>query len=153
MIARTWRGSVRAEDAESYVNYLEQTGFTGLAGTDGNLAVLGLRRMEDERAEFIVMSLWRSAEAIRGFAGERPERAVFYPEDERFLVEKDEHVGHFEVIHLNARALRGVKRGGVRGLLRRLAAWWRGDGLSVAMQRSAGRRRRQDPGWRMIGIR
>jgi hypothetical protein len=38
-------------------------------------------------------------EAVRRFAGDEPERAVFYPEDERFLIERDERVEHFEVLH------------------------------------------------------
>lgn len=39
-----------------------------------------------------------SEEAIRRFAGEDMERAVYYPEDERFLLEKNEHVTHYEVV-------------------------------------------------------
>ena len=141
MIVRTWRGSVRANDAESYADYLERTGFTDLASTAGNLAVLGLRRIQNDQAEFLVLSLWNSPEAIRSFAGERPEQAVFYPEDERFLVERDEQVGHFEVVHLNAHALRRIKRGGGRGLLRLLADWWHADGFStVAFTRSVNER-------------
>jgi hypothetical protein len=41
--------------------------------------------------------LWESEEAIRRFAGGEIDRAVFYPEDERFLVEREERVSHFEV--------------------------------------------------------
>ena len=36
---------------------------------------------------------------MRGFAGDDIGRAVFYPEDDRFLVERDDHVDHFEVVH------------------------------------------------------
>lgn len=36
-------------------------------------------------------------DAIRRFAGASPEQAVFYPEDERFLTDKDLHVTHYEV--------------------------------------------------------
>ena len=36
-------------------------------------------------------------DAIRAFAGDDVERAVFFPEDERFLVERDLHVIHYEV--------------------------------------------------------
>jgi len=34
----------------------------------------------------------------RGSASDEPERAVFYPEDERFLIERGERVDHFEVV-------------------------------------------------------
>jgi hypothetical protein len=35
------------------------------------------------------MSLWDSLDAVRGFAGDDVEKAVFYPEDERFLVDRE----------------------------------------------------------------
>jgi heme-degrading monooxygenase HmoA len=98
MIARTWRGATRAEDAETYVEYLEKTGFHEYRATPGNRGVLGLRRVVGDRAEFLLVTLWESEEAIRKFAGEDIERAVFYSEDDRFLVERDEHVDHFEVV-------------------------------------------------------
>ena len=99
MIARTWRGFTKAEDADTYVEYLEKTGFREYRATPGNLGVLGLRRLAEGRAEFLLLTLWESEEAIRRFAGDEPTRAVFYPEDERFLVAKDEHVDHFEVVY------------------------------------------------------
>ena len=67
------------------------------AGTEGNRGVLVLRRLTGGRAEFTLVSLWDSLEAVSAFAGEDVERAVFYPEDERFLVERDETVTHYEV--------------------------------------------------------
>jgi hypothetical protein len=37
-------------------------------------------------------------DSIRAFAGEDIEQAVFYPEDDRFLVERDVTVRHYEVV-------------------------------------------------------
>jgi hypothetical protein len=37
-------------------------------------------------------------DAVRQFAGEDPEAAVFYPEDDRYLVERDLRSNHFEVL-------------------------------------------------------
>jgi hypothetical protein len=34
---------------------------------------------------------------VARFAGPDVERAVFYPEDDRFLVDRDETVAHYEV--------------------------------------------------------
>jgi hypothetical protein len=34
---------------------------------------------------------------VRGFAGERFDAAVYYPEDERFLLEMESQVRHYEV--------------------------------------------------------
>ena len=97
-ILRTWRGWTTAADARPYVDYLAQTGYRGLRRTSGNLGVLGLLKIENGRAEHVVMSLWESEEAIRRFAGDEIGRAVFYPDDDDFLVEKEEHVDHFEVV-------------------------------------------------------
>ena len=49
----------------------------------------------------MIVSLWDSMDAVRRFAGESPERAVFYPEDERFLVARDEQVTHYEVLDMH----------------------------------------------------
>ena len=57
-----------------------------------------LQREVGELTEIITLSFWDSFEAIKGFAGEDIERAVFYPEDDRYLVERDLRVTHFHVI-------------------------------------------------------
>jgi len=99
MIARTWRGATTAEDAEAYVEYLNRTGFREFRDTPGNLGAFGLRKLVDGRAVFLIVSLWESEDAVRRFAGADVEHAVFYPEDDRFLVERDDRVEHFEVVH------------------------------------------------------
>jgi heme-degrading monooxygenase HmoA len=99
MIARTWCGATRAEDAEEYVEYLRRTGFAHYRSTPGNRGVFALCQVEHGRAEFQVISLWESEEAIRRFAGEPIERAVFYPEDDRFLIQRDLDVQHQAVVY------------------------------------------------------
>jgi heme-degrading monooxygenase HmoA len=99
MIARIWRGATRAEDAETYVRYLQETGFRAFRETAGNLGALGLRRIANGKAEFVVVSFWESEAMVRNFAGDDIGRAVFYDEDDRFLVERDAHVSHFDVVH------------------------------------------------------
>jgi heme-degrading monooxygenase HmoA len=98
MIARTWRGATKAEDSDAYLRYLQQTGFRAFRETPGNLGALGLRRIIDGKAEFVIVSFWESEDVIRNFAGDDIGRAVFYDEDDRFLVERDSHVSHFEVV-------------------------------------------------------
>ena len=99
MIARLWGGATRARDAEAYVQYLHRTGFAEYRATEGNLGVLALRGVDaaGDRARFLLVTLWESQEAIRRFAGKGYDRAVFYPEDERYLVERDATVLHYEV--------------------------------------------------------
>jgi heme-degrading monooxygenase HmoA len=106
MIARSWAGATRAEDADAYLDYLHATGFPEYRSTPGNRGVLALRRLAGDRAEFLLVTLWDSEEAIRRFAGDDIERAVFYPQDERYLIERGERVGHYEVVYQSEEALR-----------------------------------------------
>jgi heme-degrading monooxygenase HmoA len=102
MIARTWRGATRAADATSYAAYIEATGLRAFAATPGNLGALVLQRpleSEDtETTEVVVISFWDSMEAVSRFAGREATRAVFYPEDDRYLVRRDLTVDHYEVV-------------------------------------------------------
>ena len=97
MIARIWRGVVRREDADAYAVYIAETGFADYAATAGNRGAWMLRRDDGDRTEFITFSLWESREAIHGFAGDDIETAVYYPEDDRFLIEREPTVKHYEV--------------------------------------------------------
>jgi heme-degrading monooxygenase HmoA len=98
-IARTWRGSVREEDRDAYLAYLHETGLHEYNSTPGNRGVLALCRTVDGRAEFLLLTLWESRDAIRAFAGDDIDRAVFYPRDDEFLVDRDLHVNHYEVLY------------------------------------------------------
>lgn len=97
-IARVWRGVTSSSDADAYVEFLERTGTADARATPGNRGVYVLRRpVGQDRTEFVFISLWDDEASIRGFAGDEPGRARFYPEDDRFLVERDEHVDHYTV--------------------------------------------------------
>jgi heme-degrading monooxygenase HmoA len=97
MIARIWRGITLAEKADAYVDYLHQTGLRDYASTPGNRGVTVLRRLQGEHSEIMLISLWESMDAVRAFAGENPERSVYYPEDEEYLLEMEPLVRHYEV--------------------------------------------------------
>ena len=99
LIARLWEGSTRASDADRYLEYLHRTGLADYARTPGNRGVLALRSVEVDRADFLLLTLWESEAAIRGFAGEPIDRARFYPEDDAFLVRRQETVRHLHVVH------------------------------------------------------
>lgn len=103
MIVRTWRGETRAEDADSYVVYQRVTGIKSYRETEGNLGALILRRPLDNTVEFLFISLWESLDAVRRFAGDDYARAVFYAQDEAFLVRRDLHVDHYDVAALELR--------------------------------------------------
>jgi len=97
MIARIWRGTTRAEDADRYAAYVEETGMRAARELSGNRGTLVLRRVRDGRAEFETILLFDSLDDVKAFAGEEIEAAVFFPEDDRYLVERELAVRHFEV--------------------------------------------------------
>src|SRR3954452_10676655 len=97
MIARTWRGMVRRDDAEEYAAYIRETGFAEYGQTDGNRGAWLLRRDDGDQTEFITLSLWESEDAIRAFAGDDIDAAVLYPEDERYLIGGESRTVHYDV--------------------------------------------------------
>lgn len=96
-IARLWFGSTRPEDSDAYVEYLERTGVAAHRATPGNRGSLVLRRPGEDRTEFLVLSLWESEDAILGFAGDDIERAIYFPEDDRFLIDRRDTIDHYEI--------------------------------------------------------
>jgi len=97
MIARIWRGAVAQADGDAYAEYMDGTGMAGYKNTPGNRGAWMLRRDVDGKTEFLMFTLWESIKAVKAFAGDQPEIAVFYPEDDRYLVEREETVSHYEV--------------------------------------------------------
>jgi heme-degrading monooxygenase HmoA len=57
-----------------------------------------LERKASDMVEIIVITLWRSLDSIRGFAGEDLEEAVVADEAASLLVQFDRRVRHFEVV-------------------------------------------------------
>jgi antibiotic biosynthesis monooxygenase (ABM) superfamily enzyme len=97
VIARVWRGVTRAEDAEEYARYVEESGLKAARAIPGNRGTLVLRRVDGDRAEFETVLLFDSLDDIHAFAGDDIDVAVFYPEDDRYLIEREPIVRHFEV--------------------------------------------------------
>lgn len=97
MIARLWHGMVPESKGDAYLEYLNRTGVPDYRATAGNRGVQVLRRTEDGRTHFLLVSLWESCDAIRAFAGDDVERARYYPVDEEYLLEMEPRVTHYEV--------------------------------------------------------
>jgi heme-degrading monooxygenase HmoA len=97
VIARIWKGTVRTDNADVYARYIEETGFAEYGETAGNRGAWMLRRELGDRTEFITFSLWESLDAVKAFAGEDHEASVLYPEDERYLIDPQPTVEHYEV--------------------------------------------------------
>lgn len=97
LVARLWRGWTRSEDADAYAAYIAQTGLVEYAATPGNRAAYLLHRVEGDKVEFVALSLWDGRESIARFAGPNIEAAVFYPEDDRYLIDRETTVRHYFV--------------------------------------------------------
>jgi hypothetical protein len=96
MIARVWRGVIRAEHVEEYIKYIEATGGGEYKRTPGNQGAWTMARIHGDRAEIIALSFWDSRAAIEGFAGPDIEQSVLYPEDEHYLLEPSA-ITHYEI--------------------------------------------------------
>ena len=97
MIGRIWRGRTPASKSDAYLSFLGRTGLREYRATEGNRGVIVLRRESDGIAEFTLLTLWDSMEAVRRFAGDEPQLAKYYPEDDDYLLEMPPYVDHYEV--------------------------------------------------------
>lgn len=98
-IMRKWTGIIRTADERTYVDYIKATGLGDYAATPGNLGYhMLLRALGDGTSEVTTLSWWNSMEDIKAFAGEDPELARYYPDDDRFLVSRPSHVEHHRVV-------------------------------------------------------
>lgn len=96
MIVRIWHGVTPAEKAERYLAYLLETGVKDYQTVAGNRGVQVLHRTAEGTTEFLILSFWESYEAIRAFAGDDLERAVYYDKDREFLLELEPTVTHYD---------------------------------------------------------
>ena len=100
MIARVWHGVVPLEKADRYGEYLSESdrGVRDYERTDGNRGVCLLRRIEGDRAHFLLLSLWDSREAIAAYAGDDIDRARYFELDLECLIDPEPAVTHYEVL-------------------------------------------------------
>jgi len=101
MIARTWIGRAAEENADAYVSFLEGKVFKDIRNIDGYHGAYVLRRPINGKneVEFLVITFWKSMDAIHKFAGEDPTVAVVEDEARVLLSTFDEQVKHYDVSH------------------------------------------------------
>lgn len=97
MIARVWRGRVRNGLLDEYRAYIAQTGLRDYAATPGNRGAYMLTQQQATHGEVMTVSFWDSYESIARFAGLPYDRARYYPEDRRFLLDFPERVDHYDL--------------------------------------------------------
>jgi len=98
MIVRTWRGRAHLSKPDDYVRHFRTNVVAELRSVDGFLGATLVRQIRLDDIEFLVISRWRSLEAIKGFAGNAIGRAVVEPGAMAALQSYDDFVEHYEVI-------------------------------------------------------
>jgi len=99
MIVRLWHGRVAASRADEYAEFMKRRAVPDYASVEGLQKLLFLRNLDGEVANFLLITHWDSLDAVRGFAGEQPEKAKYYPEDDDFLLEKEASSALYEVFY------------------------------------------------------
>ena len=97
-ILRMWKGQATPEKAEIYVQHARKHVFPELRRIEGHRGAYLLRRAMNGAVEFVVLTLWDSMDAVRKFAGAKPQRAVVAPDAQALLSRFDDFVSHYEVV-------------------------------------------------------
>jgi len=96
MITRVWHGRTSVENADKYLDFLLNDGTKEYRETPGNISIKVWKQMAADCCHFHTVTEWEDIAAIKAFAGEDCERAVYYPEDDGILLEFEEKVQHYE---------------------------------------------------------
>lgn len=96
MITRIWHGRTSIQHADLYLHFLLNAGTKDYRKTTGNISIKVWKREEKDFCHFYTVTEWESLDAVKRFAGEDYQKAVYYPEDDGILLEFEEHVLHYE---------------------------------------------------------
>jgi heme-degrading monooxygenase HmoA len=89
MIVRTWHGRTRIEDAAAYEAFMRERAAPDYGSIPGLRRAVFTRRDEPNGAHFLLITFWDNLEVVKAFAGTDPSKAKYYPEDDRYLLEKE----------------------------------------------------------------
>ncbi len=98
MFAREWKARTPYKHKDGFINYLYETGIKDTSSTKGFKGSQILTRDLEDKVEIILITYWDSLESIKAFAGEDIGIARLYPEDEKYELEPDTFVLHYEVV-------------------------------------------------------
>jgi heme-degrading monooxygenase HmoA len=98
MIARFWSAQATRAHASSYADHLRNQVLPALRKVDGYSGAMLFEREVSDGVEIIVITLWRSLDSVREFAGADLEQAVVNDEAAALLAEFDRRVRHYELV-------------------------------------------------------
>jgi heme-degrading monooxygenase HmoA len=101
MIARLWSARTTKALSTSYLEHFWQSVVPSLRKIDGYLSASVLVRPHGDSVEILVITMWRSLQAIDAFAGPDRENAVVASQAAALLSDYDRRVRHYEVAQLD----------------------------------------------------
>ena len=98
-IMRLWRGKVPLVKADEYEKFMVERAAPDYSSVKGLINLYFQRKNEQSHAEFLLVTIWDSMESIKMFAGDNPELAKYYPEDDNFLLEKEKTTPMYDIFY------------------------------------------------------
>lgn len=98
MIARFWSAQTTPAQAPAYADHLRTHVLPTVRKVNGYAGAMLLERGASDAVEIIVITWWRSLDAIRGFAGADLEEAVVADEAASLLTQFDRRVRHYALV-------------------------------------------------------
>ena len=98
MVIREWRGRAKQSDAARYPEYFRREFSSQLRSAPGFQGGSLSQREVGDQVEFLVLTRWKSLDAIREFTGTVAENALLDPGAMATLVTYDQAVRHYEVV-------------------------------------------------------
>jgi heme-degrading monooxygenase HmoA len=98
MVIREWRGRADAGRKDAYPKHFREKVVPELRTVPGFLGAHLSRRESGGKIEFLVLTRWRSMDAIAAFAGADAAKAVVEPGAVAALADFDSRVQHYEVL-------------------------------------------------------
>jgi heme-degrading monooxygenase HmoA len=98
MIIREWRGRAAPAQSAAYRTHFGTHVVPELRKLPGFLGASLSQRQTGDLVEFLVLTRWRSMDAVRSFAGPSVDRAVVEPGAIAALTDFDDTVRHYVVI-------------------------------------------------------
>lgn len=97
MIARIWKGKTKIEHLEEYTEFMKTRAIADYKKTEGFVKLTFLKRTDNEFAYFNLITFWTNLDVIKNFAGVDLEKAKYYEEDKKYLIDFPEKVTHYDV--------------------------------------------------------
>ena len=98
-IMRLWHGRVKRDRADEYEKLMVEKAVPDYSSVEGLLKLYFQRKDEKNITHFLLVTIWDSMESVKKFAGDNPEIAKYYPEDDEFLLEKEKNTELYEIFY------------------------------------------------------